>query len=498
MGLAADTQQILSLLEKALATGDVTSLIKEDLELEAYNSLYRESDQNEFRLLKTLARKNATSIKHEYTRITEFAGNSSTGFFGQDSLPKEAKISSTREILDIKLMGEIASVFALAQFQTPIRALDKNNLVDINQQAARLSLLRKINQACYRSDTRDTNATIRFKGIKQQIEEGTTTSPVKHIVDMDGKRLTPMDIREKAREIAELYGRITALYMPPLVLQNLENQLDPVERLMIPRASGEKVILGQSLGGMNTGGGVVNFELDNDLTPAHIYGKPPTAIDAKVKVPGANGEVIAAQVNAPQVTGSKWTADNEAPGNVYYYVSYTSSQETDSADSEGDKIRLPSNANQFLAVLAGGAVTITLTGVPSSVDSVKIYRGKEGGDAHFVKEIKRDQANLTFQDLNAKQPGTAEVYGLTVASQNYQMIQNAGAHYQTALPNLDVENQPMPGNTICFVNLGPFMGVFDLARILFTASRDLLFAACAPEVAVPTKNVVWINVGTRV
>ena len=80
-------REILENLQKALDSGGALPLIKEDLEPEAHNSLYATSSPNELRLLKCLARGRATSIKHEFDLINNYSGNTSSGFFGEKSLP---------------------------------------------------------------------------------------------------------------------------------------------------------------------------------------------------------------------------------------------------------------------------------------------------------------------------------------------------------------------------------------------------------------------------
>lgn len=517
------------MLEKALGSADASAVIKEDLEVEAYTALYGESDPNEFRLLKILAQKNATSVKHEYDLVTSYNSNSSEGFFGEKATKfPQANIKAQRAIVNIRLMGEVSSVYMMANWQTPVRAFNKNQLVDINEATTRLSLLRKINQALYRADTRTCRGAdaqnvkkgdgsakyswaggasdgpdIRFKGISQQIEEGTTSSPVKHIIDMRGKRLLPggsNGIREKAREIAEVYGRMTALMMPPKVLEGLEANLDPVERLMIPRQSGERVILGQSVGGMNAGGGTIMFELDNDLTPAHYRGKPPTDPDTDLATPVVSGgNPVDVIVGAGEV--SQWTADDNK--NIFYLISFVRD------GIEGPTKRTPVAGTVAITSGQKARITINVTdnGTLGSYDSVRVYRGDDtvGSIAQFVMEVPGPKKtglvngvdDIVISDLNDRLPGTSEVYGLTVASQNYSALKSVGAAYQQAMPLLSFENQSEPGNTISLVHLGPFMAIFPLAAIQFTASNDLIYAALTPEVAVPTKQISWINVGDK-
>jgi hypothetical protein len=41
------------------------------------------------------------------------------------------------------------------------------------------------------------------------------------------------------------------------------------------------------------------------------------------------------------------------------------------------------------------------------------------------------------------------------------------------------------------------MGVLELATILATTSRPLLYSACAMQVRNPLQNIVFINIGTE-
>jgi hypothetical protein len=80
-------QQIYGDILKALDSAAAASFIREDLELEAVNTIYSETDPNELRLLKLIPRTKARAIRHFFTRITDFDGNSSSGFYGEDGLP---------------------------------------------------------------------------------------------------------------------------------------------------------------------------------------------------------------------------------------------------------------------------------------------------------------------------------------------------------------------------------------------------------------------------
>lgn len=512
--LAGDAERILFALEKAMAAGDASAvaLVKEDLELEAYTSLYTEADENEFRMLKSLPRKTATSITHEFTRYDRYGIAYSSGFFPENQLPPESDPTAVRATISIKLMGSISRVFALPSFETPVQAFGKGNLVDQHQVVTRLNLMDMMNRAVYASRTDEVNGnnTLRFKGLKQQIDEGTANSPFTHAIDMRGRKLKPFvtvggvekGVREVARQIAENKGRLTSLMLSPKVHQQFETELDGSERLHLNRPSisgSERINLLANVSRINAGGGDIALDIDNGLTVDRYRGKPPTTTDTTIDAP-ANVTALAEVVLGAGET-SLWELENLAE--LYYYVSYTKD------DKEGPKTRAPGGANSYVNhndALKKTTVTIidpTWANLP--YHSIKIYRGTNAkvdpGNAMLIAERPFPTApgNFVFSDLNQRIPGTDEVFGLTLAGHNYNLMRQAqimGASYQTVQGQFNVANHPTGRNSICLVNLGPWMGIFALAPTLFTASHDLLFTAFAPEVAVPTHNVYWYNVGT--
>ena len=89
-------QNMLQALEKAVHSGNITAVVPEDLEIEAHNTLWNETSRHELTLMKLLPSVNATSITHEYTRITSYGFSRNTGFFGERSLPPETNFGSSR------------------------------------------------------------------------------------------------------------------------------------------------------------------------------------------------------------------------------------------------------------------------------------------------------------------------------------------------------------------------------------------------------------------
>jgi hypothetical protein len=482
-----------ALASSATAGTDASPLIKEDLEVEAHTQLWLETDPTELVLLKHLARIPAFSVVHQFDQITGY-GPTTHVFYGEATLPPEAPIQTVRKMVNIRLQGLISSVFALASFQTPIMALGQSNLVDQNMAAVRLALLRGMAVSIYNSDDSLTQDNIRFKGIQQQILEGTSVSTsfpftrnVDYIIDLRGAPLTPAEIRNRARQIVEHYGTMRWVYMAPLVKQGLEAQLDPAERLYLTRGNAEPVIMGQNVDGMMTQGRTVRFADDNTLTAENLRGFAPA-----VAVAGAPTPLTGANVAAPTAAAnglSLWTVD-DADVAVRYIVTAMNA----SGESTGFQ---PAT----VSVAAGQSVTIAIT--PRAADtSYRVYRGGDGTHnpvtPMLIAEI-RGTGNTTpfnFLDHNARIPGTSDAYGLSVASNNSELMVNT-RDMDGIRDRVTLGNPPRSRNTIALAVLGPWMGIFDLAHILHTASRDLVFSAYTPVVTHPFQNVVWINVGTR-
>jgi hypothetical protein len=483
-----------ALASSSLAGTDASPLIKEDLEMEAHTQLWLETDPVELVILKHLPRQAATSVIHQYDQIIGYGPQGTTSFYGEASLPPEAAIQTRRRTETIRLQGLISSVFALASFQTPIQALGQNNLVDQNMASTRLALLRSMAVATYASDNSTTTDGIRFRGIKQQILEGTspstsfpfTVNPL-HVIDLRGAKLSPAEIRRRARQTVERYGTMRWVYMSPESKEQLEGQLDPSERLYLTRGPAEPVIMGQNVDGMFAQGSTVHFAPDNTLTASNYGGTAPLSAVTNAPSPltGANVAAPTAAVNAL----GKWVAADADAAVVYQVTALNASGESTPFSPA------------TVAVVAGQAVTIALT--PRAADtSYKIYRGGDGihnpAVPQLIAEI-RGPGNTTpfnFVDLNDKIPGTTEAFGLSVFSNNSEVL-FGNRHLEEVRDRITLGNAARSRNTITLATLGPWMGIFDLAHILHQASRDLVFTAYTPVLTHPFQNVVWSNVGTR-
>jgi hypothetical protein len=509
--MVTDINQMTGDMLKALDSSAAADFIKEDLEVEAVNTIYNETDPNELRLLKLLPRTEARAVKHYFTRITEFSGNSGSGFFGESSLPHSSQSRSYKKYVDIKLMGEIARVFQLAALENKnaISILGQQGLEEGQGAMTRNAILQKINRQLYRArtDIANYNGTVptsnnslnmRFEGIKQQIIKGTDgtedpsgqPSAVTHIIDMAGQPLGTANVREGMAQVAELYGMPTCLFLPPLALQNLEDELDPKERIIIPKDA-NRYFAGVNVAGMNTINGRVWFEVDNGLSPQYYQGQPVKYTNLNVfeqlGVPAKPASVHFNTVAAASHASSKFLSAHA--GTYHYKISFVRNE----IESEVD------DGTHSVAVAAGERVTINLDTDGRDVDLIKIYRTKKDGGATgrffcIAEYAVTDSLAHDYYDTNSVIAGTTEVFGLNISSTATRSFRSAETYEQGVMGIGGIAPKAVGRNTVSLANLGPFMAIFELGKLLMYAKNDVIYSAITPQVLIPTQNIIWVNV----
>lgn len=500
------TALLLDRLEKAVHAGNITAIVPEDLEAEAHSTLWQETDQGELTLLKMMPSVKATSVAHEFTRINSYGVSKGSGFFGERSLPGETNFAGARVVNNIRLMGEIGPTFLLASLEQTQRALGTSGAQNIERVALRRNVLRKKARNIYQADTRTTfggTSSTRFKGLLQQIEEGTdgsdpTAPPTPygpHVIDMLGQPMTVQTLRDRAAKGSTLFGVFTSLLMDPLVRGDLEQSMDPAQRLSLP-IDARPFMLGQNIGGIQTQGNRVFFETDNTLSPIWFRPQYDTTQEdgAPTTVPTATATAQADNSSGDTVD-SKW--DAASAGDVFYVIT----EVIDEKESLG--VRVPSGSST-LAVAAGQEVKLVITPGNVRADSFRVYRGNSDDglastDAWFIFEVAGNHTGaVTVYDNNLRRPNTHEAYGLRVFSSAERSMHNGmvDAYYRAKDSSAEFLGETdKPNNTIACANLGPQMGVMALASILAEVDRPLIYSACVPEVRNPRQNVVFINVG---
>lgn len=499
-----EQRQILTAMEKAITAGNLTDLVPEDLEVEAHTTLWEQSDPNELSLLKYLPSTPAYSVVHEYTKVTSYGVGtrkpSATGFFGEQSLPSETEWETERVTENIKLMGEIGSTFILASLEKTIRALNTEGAENIDQARLQLNVLRKKNRNLYQSDTSKTllgDSGLRFRGLAQQIREGTDgtdgdASPYgAHVIDMEGQPLNLATLREKLAEAAVLFGMPTCLFMDPLTRAGLEASYDPAHRLATP-ASFAPIMMGQHVGGIQTQGGRMMFATDNTLSPIWYSGKYNTTLENGA--PTATPTVVATQ---QALTQAESFFDADSAGDCVYVVTEVANEK------EG-----LGTTTSTITQVAGQETELVLTPSSTTTESFRVYRTEPGvttaTEAWFIAEfpVVTRGAAITVYDVNEYRPNTSQAFALRILSKSAEAMGRPNqdgylaSYYgaRSSASNYLVGNEKK-GNTVGVAQLGPGMGVLELAAILATTRRPLLYSACTPLVRNPYQQWHFINIG---
>lgn len=493
---------ILMTLEKAVTDDTISTLVREDLEPEAYNSLWRASAAEELTLLKMLPGIEATKTVHEYNVVTSYGETRGYGSFGETSLPKKTTPAFLRRTVNIKLIGEMSETYLLPSLQKTVKVEGQTSSAAIARSMLMLNLLRKKNRSLYYSDTANTRAGedgLQFKGIIQQIREGTdgtiASSPYgSHVIDMEGLPLTTDNLRAKITRVLTQFGYITCFIMDPFTRTDFESTLDSATRLPTPTGI-RPLIVGQSVAGIQTGAGQAMFHTDNALGP--LARGNYTAI-MEEGAPTAAPTGIATYNAVPTVVGSSKFNAGDASAHFWIITEVKN-------DRESLGRRFPASGTQ--AVAAGSEMRFRMIPSDPMSDYFRVYRGV-GSEANTEAAFAFEFANGAnggeeeFFDLNLYRPKTSTALALALHSDVQRFLAEApdgrAKQYASARANSSdfLGQKDSPQNTVAVAHLGPTMGMMRLADILPTVDRPLFYSALCPEVRNPSHNIVFINIGS--
>lgn len=487
-------------LRKAVTSDLMQDVIREDLEGYAHSTLWSASSPSEFTLLKIIPTTPATRVSHEYTRITSYGEDRGFGFFGEQTLPRETQPTFDRHVTNIRLIGETSQTYLLASLQKTINVAGETTPEGIAKKMLVLSILRKKARAVYFSDTSTDRlgaAGARFKGVMQLIREGTDgttgSSPFgSHVIDLEGEPLTITTLRRKSADLMNLFGYLHQLIMSNHTRADFEASMDPAQRLAFP-AGTQAMYLGQHIGGLHTQGNDIQFLTDTMLGPwgrGRYFGTGETG--APTSAPAVTG--TAGAVGGSRT--SKWKATDA--GEYFWIITEVKD------DRESIGRRIPSTGTTSMS--AGFEMVLDITPTDANSDSFRIYRGRGSQnptDAIFAFEVANSNSGavVTAYDLNHYRPGTSVAFGLSIRSDAAQAIavapNGAQSGYASAREKSDkfLTQADAPENTLSLATLGPAMGVMELAAVLATTTRPLVYSACAPQMRNPLHNLVFINIG---
>jgi hypothetical protein len=494
----------LQALEKAVTTDTISALVPEDLEMEAHNTLWNETDPEELTLLKLIPQVKASQILHEFARVTSHGYSKNSGWFSDRTRPPETTFATERVTVKIKILGEVGPTFLLAHLEETIKALGTTGAQNQERVALRLNTLWKKNRQLYFSDTRKTRSGedgLRAKGVLQQIDEGSSSLPEgSHVIDCEGQPLSLDLIRDKTARGIVNFGRANLMLMSPFARADFEGTMDPAHRINVPNQV-NPYLIGQSIGGIQSQGGVTWFETDNTLSQEHSRWQYTTDLIEGAPSGTPTVSVVAAAVSSEV---SKWDADSA--GDIYWVVTQVVEE------LEGLGTRYPATLGTFTTVAVGEKATMTITPSSPSVESFRVYRGRDEDeqdaltDAWFAFEVAAAAAGaaVTHVDLNEWRPNTSMAFLLRVVSASESALHTArpdgtSSGYERARANSDQFFQ-MPDNvrnTVACANLGPAMGIMALASLIPQVDVPMLYSAFCPEVRNPKQNWVFKNIGRR-
>lgn len=486
-------------LAKGIGTGDITSIVPQDLEVDAHNTLWDASKPNELTLMKLLPMKDAKQIVHEFRQITSYGETRGFGEFSEQTLPLSTKPTFADRTVNIRLSGEMTEVFLLASLEKTIRVEGETGADAIARTMVQLSLLRKINLGMYFQDTsvvRLGTSGLRYKGLLQQIREGTDgtvgTSPYgTHVIDLEGQPLTISNIRVRIAKIINLFGFPNVGIMDSFARLDFETSLDGAGRLDLP-VGYKPLVVGQHVGGLQTNGGTCVFHTDNSLNT--IVAQPRYIASAMDLAPSSPPSATLT-VNASP-TGSNESKFRAADAGSFFWII---TEFKNGRESLGR--RLPSSGAQ--AVAAGEEVAFSITPTDPLSDGFKVYRGNSG-DANTEAVAIFSSANsggggaVAVYDLNHWRPNTSCAFFLSLDTEVTAVMDGRiGAYEAAKLRKSEFIGMPdKPSNTVTAVKLGPAMGTMNLATILPTTSRPMLYSARCMEVRNPLQQFVIINIGS--
>jgi len=494
-------------LEQAVVAGTIEDIVPEALEETAHNTLWRESSRSELTFLKLCPSIDTHSIRHEYDRIKSFGDDRGNGAFGEDTLPLETEPQFERVETFVRLIGETSSTFLLASLEKTIKVDGDTGADAIARNFLVKNLLMKINRGMYFMDTSTTRLGAsgnRYQGALQQIREGTDgtvgdASPFgSHVIDMKGLPLTIENIRTRTAQVVTLYGFLNCLVMDPFARGDLEASMDGSQRNQLPIGFAP-FFLGQHVGGLQTQGGQMWFHTDNVLGP--LYAKGTYRGTAMRGAPtGAPSLPAAPTVNTTPTGANVSSWDAASAGNVFYLITEIKNER------ESLGARTPTAGT--VAVTDGDEVEIAATPSDPLSDAFKVYRGVQGDadtDAWCIFEVANSGGGgpVTIYDLNDDRPGTGYAFAFNIRSESTEFLHNPeasgtrGSYAQAVEESANFLSMPdNPQNTVTRVNLGPAMGVMQLAALLAQTSRPLLYSAMAMQVRNARQNVVFKNIGS--
>lgn len=372
---------------------------------------------------------------------------------------------------------------------------------------ARQSLLDETSLGMYFNDTRKerTGAGLTWKGIIQQIEEGTANSELLnsvegpgHVVDLRGTDWNLNDMRVGSLQSLVSNLQANVLIGSPGAFIALENQIDPANRraLLPGQMSAQAVYWDSVLAGLNVGGELMRFIPDMTLHPRFAqvtYENLAANRDAGVTLPSTPSGTATAQTDnsTTDTTTSRFDANDGGAGSFFYRVT----QVVGGLESAG--LRLPTSGS--ITVAANQEVAFSISHHPQAT-CLRVYRSTSAtSSAYKIFEVAADSSGTTtFFDNNLHRPNTeiaiaismrGPVMSLWGNQDGWLSLQNNPSQYLTEITNSQASNAG-----IVFASLGAKYQKYVIGAQTMATDEQANFMIGCPIVVNPLTCVIYRNI----
>ncbi|HVM98306.1 MAG TPA: hypothetical protein VMT89_18060 [Candidatus Acidoferrales bacterium] len=352
---------------------------------------------------RALQKSNATATVDEYVRQTTVGGFLGGSFNGESDVINEAEADYKRLTLEIKYMMTMRRVTMVQKSTTGVVDVMSNQ-----SKSAILQILSDTEWAIFKGDSSCVDK--EFDGIEAILRSAASSD---HIIDMRGKGITPAAAEFiQAAQLASSYGnygRINKSYMSNLVAADIDQKMDPNFRILLNN-QGDNTKIGAPVQAVKTRWGNIAVVDDIFIQEGEI---PFASRSAELAAIVTNANVTPPTSITPTVgptAGSQFLA---AHAGTYYWGA-------EGRNKNGSSAIVKSGA--FTVNSGDGASLAIVEGVGSNATCFMIYRSRRFGtnvdtDMREMVRIPIQHAGgggtTTYVDLNARIPGTSQIYCLT-------------------------------------------------------------------------------------
>lgn len=416
----------------------------ESLERTLKNVTFR---MEHLKLFKAIPKLAATNTVEEHNEISSY-GSGEDGFVGEGELPEEESSTYERKTAKVKFLGTTRSITHVMSLITPAHgAAIANETV-----SGTMHLLKMVERGLFDADS-DLSA-LQFDGFKKLI---TSLAPAANIIDMRGAPMNEDAFIDGCGRISDdpNFGTATHAHMNPRVKTDLVKSFFPAGRYDIG-AGLKGDMIGLDIKGVTTPSGDVMLEPNVFVTDGGGAG---AAVGDAARRPGT--PTISTGATTPVNAASLFEADDAG---AYFY-----------------KISAHNDFGRSVAVSIGGAVTVAagddvrfgVTPAAAGVKWYQVYRTEVDGASGTERLIQRiansnGAGAQTIVDLNAKLPGTTNVY---LWQQNLECLswKQLAPMLKIPLATIDAKIRWMqliygvpvlyaPGKSVLFTNVGRAAG----------------------------------------